>query len=160
MQFHLIFTPEPEPTMSPLPEIPAEVTDLSAAISGLVGAVLLVLAGLAWRKANAWFAEVTADVKATKADVQTTKVQTTNSHDTNLRDDLTLAITEVQGLARAMKRVEEKQERMQSQQNAMHEDLRETRKDVRFTTEYVRDVDKRFIEHTNVERKTDGGNSG
>lgn len=160
MFFDLVFTLEPEPTMSPIPEIPAEVTDLSAAISGLVGAVLLVLAGLAWRKANAWFAEVLADMKATKADVKATKVQTTNSHDTNLRDDLTLAITEVQGLVRAVKRVEDKQERMQTQQSAMYEDLRETRKDVRFTTEYVRDVDKRFIEHTDEQRKNDGGNHG
>lgn len=156
MQLSLIFTPEPEPTVSPLPDIPTEVTDLSAAISGLVGAVLLVLAGLAWRKANAWFAEVLADMKATKADVNVTKVQTTNSHDTNLRDDLTLAITEVQGLARAMKRVENKQEQMQSQQSAMYDDLRETRKDVRFTTEYVRDVDKRLIQHTD---ESNGGNN-
>lgn len=139
--------------MSPIPEIPAEVTDLSAAISGLVGAVLLVIAGLAWRKASAWFAEVTADVKATK-------IQTSNSHDTNLRDDLTLAITEVQGLSRAMKRVESKQGDMQSEQQAMHEDLRETRRDLRFTTEYVRDVDKRFIQHIDDERKNDGGNNG
>lgn len=152
MPLYLILTPEPEPTMSPIPEIPAEVTDLSAAISGLVGAVLLVIAGLAWRKASAWFAEVTADVKATK-------VQTTNSHDTNLRDDLTLAITEVQGLSRAMKRVENKQEQMQSQQSAMYDDLRETRKDVRFTTEYVRDVDKRLIEHVDEKQKNNGGNN-
>jgi TolA-binding protein len=152
MFFDLVFTPEPEPTMSPLPEIPAEVTDFSAAISGIVGAVLLVIAGLAWRKASAWFAEVTADVKATK-------IQTSNSHDTNLRDDLTLAITEVQGLSRAMKRVESKQGDMQTEQQQMHEDLRETRRDLRFTTEYVRDVDKRFISHVDDERKKDGGNN-
>lgn len=137
--------------MSPIPEIPTEVTDLSLAISGIISAVLLVIAGLAWRKASAWFAEVTADVKATK-------IQTTNSHDTNLRDDLTLAITEVQALAKTMNRVEGAQERMQTQQNAMHEDLRETRKDVRFATEYVRDVDKRLIQH--LDDRKDGGNSG
>lgn len=153
MFFDLVFTPEPEPTVSPIPEIPAEVTDFSAAISGIVGAILLVIAGLAWRKASAWFAEVTADVKATK-------IQTSNSHDTNLRDDLTLAITEVQGLSRAMKRVESKQGDMQTEQQAMHEDLRETRRDLRFTTEYVRDVDKRFISHVDDERKKDGGNNG
>lgn len=153
MFFDLVFAPEPEPTVSPIPEIPAEITDFSAAISGIVGAVLLVIAGLAWRKASQWFAEVTADVKATK-------IQTSNSHDTNLRDDLTLAITEVQGLSRAMKRVESKQGDMQTEQQAMHEDLRETRRDLRFTTEYVRDVDKRFISHVDDERKKDGGNNG
>lgn len=153
MLFYIVFTPEPQPTMTPIvTEIPTEVTNFSAAISGIVGAVLLVIAGLAWRKASAWFAEVTADVKATK-------VQTTNSHETNMRDDLTLAITEVQGLTRAMQRVETTQEQMQSQQQTMHEDLRETRKDVRFTTEYVRDVDKRLIGHLDESRKTNGGNN-
>jgi hypothetical protein len=148
----LVFTPEPQPSVSPVPDI-SQVSDYAAPIATIFGAVLLFIAGLAWRKANAWFTEVIADVKATK-------VQTTNSHDTNLRDDLTLAITEVQGLSRAMQRVEETQENMLAQQSQMHEDLRETRKDVRFTTEYVRDVDKRFIQHMDDEYKKDGGNNG
>ena|SRR5215204_4211071 len=152
MHFVLAFAPEPNPTVSPMPDV-SQVGEFSAAISGIVGAILLLIAGLAWRKASAWFAEVTADVKATK-------MQTTNSHDTNLRDDLTLAITEVQGLSRAMKRVESKQEDMQTEQQAMHEDLRETRRDLRFTTEYVRDVDKRLIRHVDDEsRKNNGGNN-
>lgn len=144
-------TPEPQPSVSPVPDI-SQVSDYAAAIATIISAVLLFIAGLAWRKANAWFAEVIADVKATK-------VQTTNSHDTNLRDDLTLAITEVQGLSRTMKRVEDKQGDMQAEQQAMHEDLRETRRDLRFTTEYVRDVDKRFNVHVDEERKKDGGNN-
>lgn len=148
----IVSTPEPKPSVSPVPDI-SQVSDYATPIATILTAVLLFIAGLAWRKANAFFAEVIADVKATK-------VQTTNSHDTNLRDDLTLAITEVQGLSRAMKRVEEKQTRMQTQQSAMHEDLRETRKDVRFTTEYVRDVDKRFIQHVDDSHKKDGGNDG
>lgn len=147
----LFSTPEPQPSVSPVPDI-SQVSDYAAAIATIISAVLLFIAGLAWRKANAWFAEVIADVKATK-------VQTTNSHDTNLRDDLTLAITEVQGLSRTMKRMEDKQGDMQAEQKAMHGDLRETRKDLRFTTEYVRDVDRRFNDHVDGERKNDGGNS-
>lgn len=147
----IVFTPEPQPSVSAVPDI-SQVSDYAAAIATLFSAVLLFIAGLAWRKANAWFAEVIADVKATK-------VQTSNSHDTNLRDDITLAITEVQGLGRAMKRVESKQGDMQTEQQAMHEDLRETRRDLRFTTEYVRDVDKRFIAHVDEERKNNGGNN-
>lgn len=148
----IVFTPEPQPSVSPVPDI-SQVSDYAAALATIISAILLFIAGLAWRKANAWFTEVIADVKATK-------VQTTNSHDTNLRDDLTLAITEVQGLSRAMKRVESKQGDMQDEQQAMHDDLRETRRDLRFTTEYVRDVDKRFIQHIDDERKNDGGNNG
>lgn len=146
----LINTPEPQPTVSPVPDI-SQVSDYATPIATILTAVLLFIAGLAWRKANVWFAEVIADVKATK-------VQTTNSHDTNLRDDLTLAITEVQGLSRAMKRVELKQDEIGTQQGAMYDDLRETRKDVRFTTEYVRDVDKRLIQHIDESHKSDGGN--
>lgn len=148
----LVSTPEPQPSVTPVPDI-SQVSDYAAALATIISAILLFIAGLAWRKANAWFAEVIADVKATK-------VQTTNSHDTNLRDDLTLAITEVQGLSRAMKRVESKQGDMQEEQQAMHDDLRETRRDLRFTTEYVRDVDKRLIRHVDDEHKKDGGNNG
>lgn len=144
-----VLVPEPQPSVSPVPDI-SQVSDYAAAIATIISAALLFIAGLAWKKANSWFAEVIADVKATK-------LQTTNSHDTNLRDDLTLAITEVQGLSRAMKRVESRQEQMGTQQGAMYDDLRETRKDVRFTTEYVRDVDKRLIQHVD-ESQSNGGN--
>lgn len=144
--------PNPTPTVTPMPDM-NQVTDFSTAISGLVGTILLVIAGFAYRRARTWFAMVIEDVKVTK-------IQTTNSHDTNLRDDLTLALTEVQGLSRAMKRMESSQSTMHSQQSAMYDDLRETRKDVRFTTQYVRDVDKRLIEHIDESHKKDGGNSG
>lgn len=113
------------PTMSPLPDI-GQVTDFSAAISGIVGAVLLVVAGLAWRKASSWLAEVTSDAKAIKS-------QTVNSHKTNLRDDLTQVLEKIDAVS--------------AQQTAMHEDLRDTRRDVRFNIEYTRDVDKRLHEH-------------
>lgn len=137
------------PTMSPLPDI-AQVTDFSAAISGIIGAVLLVIAGLAWRKASAWLAEVTADVKATKS-------QTVNSHETNLRDDLTLAIEKIDAVATEVKSVKDAQKVQGTQQNAMHEDLRDTRRDVRFNIEYTRDVDKRLIAH---ERQRDNKEEG
>lgn len=126
------------PTMSPLPDI-GQVTDFSAAISGLVGAVLLVIAGLAWRSARTWLAEVMSDVKATKS-------QTVNSHKTNLRDDLTLAIDKLDQVATEVKSVKDAQ-------SAMHEDLRDTRRDVRFNIEYTRDVDKRLHEHTRENRE-------
>lgn len=140
------------PTTTQLPDL-GPAADLSASIAGIVTLVILALGALAWRRLGAVFAEMRTDVKATK-------IQTTNSHDTNLRDDLSLAITEVQGLSRAMKRVESKQGDMQAEQQAMHEDLRETRRDLRFTTEYVRDVDKRFISHVDESRKKDGGDRG
>lgn len=105
------------------------VTDFSTAISGAVGTVLLIVVGVAWLKARAWFAEVTADVKETK-------VQTSNSHETNLRDDLTEALDSISAMATTVNKID-------SRQSAMHEDLRETRKDVRFAVEYTREVDKR-----------------
>jgi hypothetical protein len=146
MGFNIIFALEPQPTMSPVPDI-NEVSDFSAAISGLVGAVLLVIAGVAWIKAKAWFAEVITDVRATK-------VQTTNSHDTNLRDDITEALTKIDTLTTSVDAVVTGMKRLDARQVEVHEDLRETRKDLRFATEYVRDVDKRLIQHTN---KREGG---
>ncbi len=109
------------PSMSPVPDI-GQVSDFSTAISGLVGTVLLVIAGVAWIKAKAWFTEVITDVKATK-------VQTTNSHETNMRDDLTEAIDLAKALVQDV--------------GEMKEDLRDVRKDVRFAIEYTREVDKR-----------------
>jgi len=146
------------PTMSPVPNI-SEVSDFSSGISGIVGTVLLVIAGLAWMKAKAWFAEVITDVKATK-------VQTTNSHDTNLRDDITEALTKIDTLTTSvgevvsgMETLNAKQEevhedlgRLDKRQTEVHEDLRETRKDLRFATGYVRDVDKRLIDHVDKMR--------
>lgn len=144
------------PTMSPMPDI-SEVSDYAAPIATLLGAILLFVAGLAWRKANVWFAEVIADVKATK-------VQTTNSHETNLRDDLTEAVTAINAVASSvdemkthMGDMKDSMERLDSRQTEVHEDLRETRKDLRFATEYVRDVDKRLTTHIDDGR---GGTHG
>lgn len=128
------------PTMSPLPDI-GQVTDFSAAISGIVGAVLLVVAGLAWRKASSWLGEVIAEAQAIKSDAKAIKSQTVNSHKTNLRDDLTQVLEKIDAVA--------------DQQKAMHEDLRDTRRDVRFNIEYTRDVDKRLHEHVR-ETKEEG----
>lgn len=146
MGFNIFFTPEPQPmpSMSPIPDI-NEVGDFSSGISGIVATVLLVIAGVAWVKAKAWFAEVITDVKATK-------VQTTNSHDTNLRDDITQALTKIDTLTTSMDEVVSGMGRLNTRQTEVHEDLRETRKDLRFATEYVRDVDKRLIEHTGKHR--------
>lgn len=153
------------PTITEMPSL-GPVADLSASIAGILTVVIIALGTLAWRRINTWIAQMSADVQATKADVKATKVQTTNSHETNMRDDLTLAITEVQGLGRAIKRMETKQNKMeeqqaamQQQQSAIHEDVRDARRDVRFTTEYVRDVDKRLIQHVDESGKS-GGNNG
>lgn len=134
------------PSISPVPNI-NEVSDFSSGISGIVATVLLVIAGVAWVKAKAWFAEVITDVKATK-------VQTTNSHDTNLRDDITEALTKIDTLTTSVGEVVSGMKRSNERLTEVHEDLRETRKDVRFATGYVRDVDKRLIEHMD---KTRGG---
>lgn len=142
MYYRPVFTlPEPTPTVTPMPDI-NQVTDFSAAISGFIGAALLVVAGLAYRQARIWFSQVIADV-------QVTKDQTTNDHDTNMRDDITKALTTMDGLAASMKR-------MDGKIDSMCDDLRESRKDVRFNTEYIRDVDKRLNEH---QRKHDKGGS-
>lgn len=153
------------PTIAEIPSL-GSLAQVSASIAGILTVVIVALGTLAWRRINVWIVQMAADVKTTKADVQTTKVQTTNSHQTNMRDDLTLAITEVQGLGRAIKRMETKQTKMeeqqaamQTQQQAIHEDVRDARRDVRFTTEYVRDVDKRLIQHVDESGK-DGGNNG
>lgn len=147
----LAFSPEPQPTVSPVPDI-SQVSDYVSALTMIFGAVLLFIAGLAWKRAKAWFAEVIVDVKATKK-------QTTNSHSTNMRDDLTEALTKIDTVATSMADVKKGMETLDTRQTQMHEDLRETRKDLRFATEYVRDVDKRLIEHTSDERKKQGGNS-
>lgn len=130
MVFSTVFTstPRPEPSVTPMPDLTG-VTDFSTAISGAVGTVLLIVVGVAWLKARAWFSEVTADVKATK-------VQTTNSHETNMRDDITQALDTLDSLAVTVGNID-------ARHSAMHEDLRETRKDVRFAIQYTRDVDKR-----------------
>lgn len=145
------------PTMTQMPDL-GPAADLSAAIAGIVTLVILALGSLAWRRIASFVTEVTADVKATKADVRITKVQTTNSHETNLRDDLTEAINKIDSLVGSVKTVESTVEKLDSRQGEMHQDLRETRKDLRFATEYVRDVDKRFIEHLDEERKKGGSN--
>lgn len=132
-----------------MPDV-SQVSDFSAPISALIGAVLLFVAGFAWKRANAWFVEVITDVKATK-------VQTTNSHNTNLRDDLTEAVEAINTVATTMDEMKTNLERMGESQRAMHEDLRETRKDVRFATEYTRDVDKRVIRmETQRKEENDG----
>lgn len=146
MPFVLAFSPEPQPTVTPVPDI-SPVGDYAAALSMIFGAVLLLVAGLVWKRASGWFAEVITDVKATK-------VQTTNSHETNLRDDLTEALTAIHTLtttvgevASDMGEMKVSMRRLDARQTEVHADLRETRKDLRFSTEYVRDVDKRLIEH-------------
>lgn len=139
------------PTNSPLPDI-SQVTDFSTAISGIVGTVLLLVVGLVWVKTRRWFEEVILDVRATKK-------QTVNSHTTNLRDDITEALTKIDTLttsvgdvANDMGEMKASMSRLDSRQTEVHEDLRETRKDLRFATEYVRDVDKRLIQHVDGSR--------
>lgn len=127
------------PTMTQLPDL-GPAADLSASIAGIVTLVILALGALAWRRLGAVFAEMSTDVKATKADAKEAKTQTANSHETNLRDDLTLAIQKIDEVAKT-------QGSMAAQQSAMHEDLRDTRRDVRFNIEYTRDVDKRLAQH-------------
>lgn len=146
MQFDIVYTPEPEPmpTVTQLPDL-GPAADLSASIAGIVTLVILALGALAWRRLGAVFAEMSTDVKATKEDAKEAKAQTTNSHETNLRDDLTLAIQKIDEVAKT-------QGAMAAQQSAMHEDLRDTRRDVRFNIEYTRDVDKRLGQHLDTNR--------
>lgn len=151
------------PTITQIPDL-GPAGDLSASIAGIVTLVILALGALAWRRLGALFAEMStdvkttkADVKATKADVKITKVQTTNSHETNLRDDLTEVINKIDSLTTSFKTVEETMGKLDDRQATMHEDIRDTRRDVRFATEYVRDVDKRFIRHMDDERREGGG---
>jgi uncharacterized protein YoxC len=153
MLFHIVSSPEPEPmpTITQMPDL-APAADLSGAIAGIATLVILALGGLAWRKVSSLLAEMTTDVKATK-------IQTTNSHKTNLRDDLTDAVNTISDVACAMEDVKESMKKMEDRQQAMHEDLRETRKDVRFATEYTRDVDKRLISHIDESSDKNGGSN-
>lgn len=147
----LLISPQPEPTVSPVPDV-GQVSDFSAAISGLVGSALLFIAGLAWVKARRWLGQIIEDVNVTK-------VQTTNSHDTNMRDDITAIATAVKGLSTSMSETNATICKLDSRQTEMHQDIRETRRDLRFTTEYVRDVDKRLIAHEGGEHKKTGGSN-
>lgn len=135
-----------------MPDI-GQVSDFSSAISGIVGAVLLVIAGLVYKQARGWFAEVIADVKVTKK-------QTTNSHKTNLRDDITDVSNTVNTVATAMEDLKASMEDLKTRQGEVHTDIRETRRDMRFATEYVRDVDKRLNAHIDEHRNDEGGNHG
>lgn len=133
MLYRSVFTlPQPSPTVTPMPDI-QQVTDFSSAISGFIGAAVLLVAGLTYRQARIWFGEVIADVKITKN-------QTTNDHDTNLRDDLSKALASIDSVATSVAKLDKTV-------CAMHDDIRESRKDVRFNTEYIRDVDKRLNEY-------------
>ena len=146
MRFDIVYTPEPEPmpTVTQLPDL-GPAADLSASIAGIVTLVILALGALAWRRLGTLFAEMSTDVKETKT-------QTTNSHKTNLREDLTLAIQKIDEVAKT-------QVTMSAQQSAMHEDLRDTRRDVRFNIEYTRDVDKRLMEHERMRGNKEEGRS-
>ncbi len=124
-----------------MPDI-QQVTDFSSAISGFIGAAVLLVAGLTYRQARIWFGEVIADVKITKN-------QTTNDHDTNMRDDISKALASIDSVATSVAKLDKTV-------CAMHDDIRESRKDVRFNTEYIRDVDKRLNEH---QRKQGQGGS-
>lgn len=127
--------------MTPMPDF-ARMTDfpyLSASLSGIFGAVMLVIAGLLWRRAVSWLQQIMADVKVTRD-------QTTNSHRTNLRDDITQIALAVDKVARAQEATAKKCDEIAEYQRAAHEDVRELRRDVRFATEYARDVDKRLSE--------------
>ena len=161
MGFYLVYSPEPEPmpTVTQMPDL-GPAADLSASIAGIVTLVILALGTLAWRRVSTWLTTVVADVKATK-------IQTTNSHTTNLRDDITATIKGMGDIAKSVKDIkssmdEMKQgmEKLDNRQSEVHEDLRETRKDIRFATEYVRDVDKRLIEHLDDDRKNGGSTNG
>ena len=135
-----------------MPDVGA-VSDFSAAISGLVGSALLFIAGLAWLKARRWIGQIIEDVSATK-------VQTTNSHKTNMRDDITATNTAVMALTKSVSELNKTVCRLDERQTEMHQDIRETRRDLRFTTEYVRDVDKRLVRHQDEENKKSGGSNG
>lgn len=142
MLYRLVFPlPQPSPVVTPMPDI-QQVTDFSSAISGFIGAAVLLVAGLTYRQARIWFGEVITDVKITKN-------QTTNDHDTNMRDDISKALTSIDSVATSVAKLEKTV-------CAMHDDIRESRKDVRFNTEYIRDVDKRLNEH---QRKQGQGGS-
>jgi uncharacterized protein YoxC len=161
MRSDLIFSPEPEPmpTVTEMPDL-GPAGDLSSSIAGIVTLVILALGALAWRRLSTWLPAVVADVKATK-------MQTTNSHKTNLRDDITATADALNSVASSVEHIKSSMEEMKDsmskldrRQSEVHEDLRETRKDLRFTTEYLRDVDKRLINHVDDERKSGGDTDG
>lgn len=140
------------PTITQMPDL-GPAADLSASIAGIVTLVILALGTLAWRRLSTWIPQVVADVKMTK-------VQTTNSHDTNLRDDITATADALNSVAASVEQIKNSVEDMKSgmerldiRQSEVHTDIRETRKDLRFATEYVRDVDKRLNEHVDESRK-------
>lgn len=83
------------------------------------------------------------------ADVKVTRNQTTNDHETNMRDDISKALESIHSVATTV-------DKLDKTVCAMHDDIRESRKDVRFNTEYIRDVDKRLNEH---QRKHNQGGS-
>lgn len=131
---YVIPTPMPSraPGVAQMPDLP----DLSASLSGIFGAVLLVIAGLAWRRAVNWFSQIMVDVKVAKE-------QTTNSHGTNLRDDITCIDNKVDDLSEESRKTNEAVRFLAESQRMAHEDIRELRRDFRMAIEYVRDVDKR-----------------
>jgi peptidoglycan hydrolase CwlO-like protein len=156
MRFDLVFSPEPEPmpTVTQMPNL-GPAADLSASIAGIVTIVILALGTLAWRRLSTWIPQVVADVKMTK-------VQTTNSHSTNLRDDITDTAKALESVAASVEHIKNSVEemkdgmqRLDTRQTEVHEDIRETRRDLRFATEYVRDVDKRLIEHVDEAKRGD-----
>jgi peptidoglycan hydrolase CwlO-like protein len=151
MRFDSTFTPEPSPMPTEMPDLGPAV-DVGGSIAGIVTLIIVTLGTLAWRRLSAWVTEM-------KTDVKITKVQTTNSHETNLRDDLTDAISKIESMATSVSEMGESLKSLDNRQAEMHGDLRETRKDLRFTTEYVRDVDKRLNQHLDESRKK-GGSSG
>lgn len=147
------------PTVTQMPDL-GPAADLSASIAGIVTLVILALGTLAWRRLSTWIPQVVADVKMTK-------VQTTNSHDTNLRDDITATAEALNSVASSVEHIKNSVEemknsmaRLDTRQTEVHSDLRETRKDLRFATEYVRDVDKRLNDHVDEKRKDGGDTNG
>lgn len=135
----------PEPTVSPVP-VPdvSQMTDfpyMSASLSGIFGAVLLVIAGLAWRRSVNWLQKIMADVHVTRE-------QATNSHGTNLRDDITCIDTKVDELAKQIRETNNAVYSIAQSQKLAQEDVRELRRDIRFAMEYTRDVDKRVANRT------------
>lgn len=140
------------PSSTAIPDL-GQAADLTASLGGIAAVVILALGTLAWRRLSTWIPQVVADVKMTK-------VQTTNSHDTNLRDDITATAealnsvaSSVEQIKTTMKEMKDGMERLDTRQADVHTDIRETRRDLRFATEYVRDVDKRLNEHMDESRK-------
>ena len=124
--------------------------DVGGSIAGIVTLIIAGLGALAWRRLSGWVTEM-------RTDVQVTKVQTTNSHETNMRDDITKALTKIESMATSVTDMGQSLKSLDSRQAEMHSDLRETRRDLRFTTEYVRDVDKRLNQHLDESRKNSVG---